>query len=160
MARAYPPYPVPSCHALVRQGNQILLVRRGRPPFEGYWSLPGGSVELGERVEEAVIREVREETGLSVAVSRFLGYADGIQHDSTGRVQYHHVILYFEAEVTGGELRAGDDTSCVRWVPITEVRQLPVTDAVERCLRWSGRDGDAVGPVPFGIEYRQRADGT
>lgn len=138
MARAYPPYPAPSCHALVRQGEQILLVRRGHPPFQGCWSLPGGSVELGERVEEALIREVREETGLEVAVSRFLGYADGIQHDSAGQVQYHHVMLYFEVRPVGGQLRAGDDAAEAAWIAPAEVERLPLTDAVERCLRWSG----------------------
>lgn len=142
MARPYPPYPAPSCHALIRQGDQILLVQRKRPPFAGYWSLPGGSVELGESVEEALIREVREETGLEVGVSRLLGYADGIQHDPDGRVQYHHVMLYFEACVTGGRLCAADDAAQAAWASLSELDRLPLTDAVERCLRWSGLRAD------------------
>ena len=142
MARPYPPYPAPSCHALIRQGEQILLVQRKRPPFAGCWSLPGGSVELGETVEEALIREVREETGLEVRVSRLLGYADGIQRDPEGRVQYHHVILYFEAHVTGGRLQAADDAAQVAWVSLNLLDELPLTDAVCRCLRWSGLQAD------------------
>ncbi|HYG56974.1 MAG TPA: NUDIX hydrolase [Symbiobacteriaceae bacterium] len=139
MAREYPSQPCPSCHALVRDGERILLVQRGRPPFQGYWGLPGGGIELGEPVEAAVVREVAEETGLAVRVTRFLGYADGIQRDGEGRVQWHYVILYLEAEVTGGKLAPGDDAGDVRWLTVAEARQLPLTDAVERCLAWSNR---------------------
>lgn len=138
MARAYPAHPLPSCHALVRDGDRILLVRRARPPLVGQWGLPGGGVELGETVEQAVVREVREETGLQVEVSRFLGYVDAIERDDAQRVRYHYVISYFEAAVRGGELRAGDDASDVRWVTAAEARQMPLTDAVERCLTWCG----------------------
>jgi ADP-ribose pyrophosphatase YjhB (NUDIX family) len=122
----------------VRSGERILLVQRRRPPFAGFWSLPGGGVELGETVEQAVVREVGEETGYQVRVTRFLGYQDGIQHDDQNRVRYHYVILYMEAEVLGGELKAGDDAGAARWLTADEARQLPLTDAVERCLTWSG----------------------
>lgn len=138
MAREYPPHPLPSCHALLRSGDCILLVQRGRPPFQGCWGLPGGGVELGETVEQAMMREVQEETGLSVAVSRFLGYADGIERNEAGQVRYHYVILYFEATVRGGTLRPADDAAAVEWVAVPEVRRRPLTDAVERCLGWSG----------------------
>lgn len=137
LAREYPQHPLPSCHALVRADDRFLLVRRGRPPFAGHWGLPGGGVELGETVEEAVRREVREETGLDIAVTRLLGYADGLQHDAEGKVQWHYVILYLEAAVTGGELRPGDDAADVQWVSESEAGQLQLTDAVERCLVWS-----------------------
>lgn len=137
MAREYPDHPLPSCHALVRDGERFLLVQRGRPPFEGFWGLPGGGVELGETVAEAAVREVREETGLQVQVTRFLGYADGIERDAQGRVRWHYVIMYVEVRVAGGALQAADDARAVRWVTPAEARQLPLTDAVERCLAWS-----------------------
>ena len=137
MGREYPSQPLPSCHALVRQGERILLVQRGRPPFQGYWGLPGGSVELGETVEAAAVREVAEETGLIVRVTRFLGYTDGIERDEAGQVRWHYVILYVEAAVTGGALTPADDAQDVRWLTQEEARQLALTDAVERCLAWS-----------------------
>lgn len=138
MARAYMDVPLPSTHALVRDGERFLLVQRKRPPFEGYWGLPGGGVELGETVSEALRREVREETGLDVAVGRLLGYIDAIDQDDSGRIRYHYVIMYFEAEVQGGTLTAADDAAAVRWVTLAEARSLPLTDAVERTIAWAG----------------------
>jgi ADP-ribose pyrophosphatase YjhB (NUDIX family) len=138
MAREYPAHPLPSCHALIRDRDRILLVQRARAPFVGYWGLPGGGVELGETVEAAVIREVAEETGLQVKVTRCLGYADAIEPDPDGRIRWHYVILYFEAEPMGGELRPGDDAGAAEWVTVDRARQLQTTDAVERCLAWSG----------------------
>lgn len=146
MARAYMDFPLPSCHALVRDGERILLVQRGRPPFQGYWGLPGGGIELGETVADALRREVREETGLEVAVGRFLGYADGIDYDESGKVRYHYVIMYFEAEARGGVLSPSDDAAAVRWVTVEEARQLPLTDAVERAIGWAGLEkGERAG---------------
>ncbi|MDB4897459.1 MAG: MutT-like protein [Firmicutes bacterium] len=138
MARAYPTHPLASCHALVRSGDRILLVQRGRPPFQGYWGLPGGGMELGETVEEAIVREVAEETGLQVTVSRFLGYANAIDRDEADKVRYHYVILYFEVQGVDGVLRAADDAADVAWVTPEEARRRPLTDAVERCLAWTG----------------------
>jgi len=136
MARAYTDLPLASCHALVRSGDRILLVQRKRPPFQGHWSLPGGGVELGETVVMALQREVLEETGLHVSVGRLLGYMDGIDRDDDGRVRYHYVMLYFEAQVVGGSLSPADDAAAVRWVTVAEARALPLTDAVERCITW------------------------
>jgi 8-oxo-dGTP diphosphatase len=138
MAREYPAHPLPSCHALVRQGDRILLVQRTRPPFVGYWGLPGGGVELGETVEQALVREVAEETGLQVAIQRCLGYTDAIERDQAGRVRWHYVIFYFAAEPVGGDLCPGDDAGAAEWVTMAEARQLQTTDAVQRCLAWCG----------------------
>lgn len=138
MARAYPSHPLASCHALIRSGDRFLIVQRGRPPFQGCWGLPGGGMELGETAPEAAVREVAEETGLRVAVSRFLGYADAIERDEADRVRYHYVILYFEVQVIDGVLRAADDAAAAAWVTPEEARRRPLTDAVERCLAWSG----------------------
>lgn len=116
----------------------MLLVERKYPPLQGHWGLPGGGIELGETAEEALRREVEEETGLKVAIGRLLGHADAIERDEAGRVRYHYVILYFTATVVGGSLKAGDDAAEARWVTLEEARQLRLTDAVLRCLSWAG----------------------
>ncbi len=134
MGRAYPEHPVPSCHALIHHNGSILLVRRGTEPFKGFWGLPGGGVELGESVAEALAREVAEETGLMVQVERFLYYQDAIARDAAGRVQYHYVIFYFLAKPTGGALQAGDDAAAAAWVPVADLDSLPLTDSVRRAL--------------------------
>lgn len=138
MGRAYAGYPMPSCHALIIDGPQVLLVLRANPPLQGYWGLPGGRVELGETVEQALLREVREETGLEVSIERYLGYRDAIDRDESGRVRYHYVVQYFAARPSGGALVAADDAAEARWVPLAQLPGLPVTDAVEFCLRWAG----------------------
>ncbi|MBP2018868.1 ADP-ribose pyrophosphatase YjhB (NUDIX family) [Symbiobacterium terraclitae] len=138
MGRAYAGYPMPSCHALIMDGQQVLLVLRANPPLRGYWGLPGGRVELGETVEQALLREVREETGLDVTIERYLGYRDAIDRDESGRVRYHYVVQYFLARPAGGALTPSDDAAEARWVPLAELSGLPVTDAVEWCLAWAG----------------------
>jgi len=79
-----------------------------------------------------------EETGLSVVIKRCLGYADAIQRDPGNRVQWHYVIHYFEVEALGMDVQAADDAGSARWVTPQEARNLQVTDAVERCLKWVG----------------------
>lgn len=138
MARAYPEEPLVSCQVLVREGSRILLVRRARPPLEGYWALPGGAVALGETVAAAAVREVQEETGLLVEVTRYLGYRDRIEHDEVGKVRYHYVILYFEACQRIGELQAADDAAEVEWVHVDRLAQLQITDSVRDCCQWTG----------------------
>lgn len=138
MARFYPEQPLTSCHALLRSGDLVLLVKRARPPFIGHWSLPGGSVELGETVEQALRREIMEETELEAESLRFLGYSDAIDHDAEGRIQLHYIMLYFEGTVRGGSASPGDDASEVRWMSPEEIRREPVTDSVLRCLAWVG----------------------
>ncbi len=105
--------------AVVVDGDQLLLVQRGRRPGIGWWSVPGGRVEPGETLAEAVERELAEETGLSGTCEAFLGWVERIDED------HHFVILDFKVTVTGGELRAGDDAAAVRWVPLTDVASWP-----------------------------------
>lgn len=127
MAVSEPPGPVECAGAVVRDAvGRLLVVRRGRPPAEGLWSLPGGRIEAGETAAEAAVREVREETGLHVEAGAVLITA--VIADGAYRVQD------FAARVVGGELRAGDDASEVRWVTEAELGALEVTPGLREEL--------------------------
>ncbi|HEX6988085.1 MAG TPA: NUDIX hydrolase [Bacillota bacterium] len=125
--RASWPAPRPSCHAVLIENDAVLLVRRGSEPFRGSWGLPGGAVELGETVVEALRRELREETHLEIEVGRLITYKDAVGRDAvTGRVGHHYVILFFTARRVGGHLQAGSDAAEVRWVDRDELKRLPL----------------------------------
>ncbi len=139
VTRRYPDRPFLGVGALIVQGDRILLCRRGKPPYQGFWSLPGGLVELGEPVLDALRREVREETGLEVTIDRFAEVYERITTDSDGRVEYHFTILDYLCRPESGTLRAGDDAADVRWFPRAELASLEMTPGslavIERVLR-------------------------
>jgi len=115
MVRDYPERPIIGVAAVVIENDKVVLVRRGRPPAYGQWSLPGGAVELGETLEKAVIREVSEEIGLKVKVLELVAILDRIFLDKEGQVQFHYVLLDFLCVNIGGKLRASSDAiSCVQ----------------------------------------------
>jgi ADP-ribose pyrophosphatase YjhB (NUDIX family) len=115
MSREYPDRPVVGVGAIVWRGERVLLIRRGRPPRLGQWSLPGGAQQLGETLEAAIRREVREETGLELASVTFLTTVDLIDRDAEGLVRYHYTLLDFTADAAGGDPIAGDDAADVAW---------------------------------------------
>lgn len=116
MSRAYPERPLVGVGVVVCKGDQVLLVRRAKAPRRGQWSLPGGAQKLGETVRQAAIREVREETGLEVALTTLLDAVDSISRDAAGRVHYHYTLVDFAAEWRAGEPTAGGDAAEARWV--------------------------------------------
>lgn len=114
--RRYPKHPLLGVGALILRRDSILLVERGREPLKGYWSLPGGLVEAGERLEDALQREVLEETGLHVKLTPVFEIFERIIKDASGRAEYHYVLIDRVCRVMGGKLRAGDDVSRAEWV--------------------------------------------
>lgn len=124
--------------AVVRDGaGRLLLVRRGNPPGVGRWTLPGGKVEAGERLAEAVAREVREETGLDVKVGPLVGHAEFLDE------AHHFVILDFAATPLGGTPTPGDDVTEVRWFGRGAIERLPTTRGLLDFL-----DGHGVALAP------------
>ncbi len=117
--REFPATPLVGVGAVVVHDGRVLLVRRGNEPLKGHWTLPGGMLEVGEALTVGTIREVREETGLSVEPIELIELIDRI-HREGGRVRYHYVIADYLCHVTGGELRAASDADAVRWVERSE----------------------------------------
>jgi 8-oxo-dGTP diphosphatase len=121
--------------ALIFRGESILLVERGREPLKGCWSLPGGLVETGEHLEDAITREVREETGLRVRPLEIFEIFERIMRDTRGRTEYHYVLVdYLCTVVSKGRPRAGDDVSAVRWVKRGALADLEVTEGTREVI--------------------------
>jgi 8-oxo-dGTP diphosphatase len=123
MQREFPTAPLVGVGAVLVDQGRVLLVKRATEPLKGQWSLPGGLLELGEGLLDAVVREVAEETGLVVKPIELIELLDRIHH-LDGRVQYHYVIADYLCRVTGGTLQAASDAAAVRWVERTEWNQL------------------------------------
>jgi 8-oxo-dGTP diphosphatase len=123
---------LPGVGALIFKGpgrrGPILLVERGGNPLKGYWSLPGGLLETGETLEEGVIREVLEETGLRVKVLEFYGIFERIMRDAKGRAEYHYLLHDYVCKVVDGEMRPGDDVSRVEWIPRVRLKEYKMTE--------------------------------
>jgi len=121
--------------ALIFNRDSILLVERGREPLKGCWSLPGGLVETGEHLEDAIAREVREETGLRVKPLAIFEIFERIMRDARGRAEYHYVLVDYLCKVVGkGRSRAGDDVSAVRWVKRGALADLEVTEGTREVI--------------------------
>ncbi len=114
--------------ALILRRDSILLIERGRQPLKGFWSLPGGVLELGEQLGSAVVREVKEETGLDVQPVSVVEIFERIMRDKTGKPEYHYVLVDYFCKVTGGELKAGDDSSKAEWVRRKDLAALKLTE--------------------------------
>ena len=128
MKRDYPDRPFVGVGGVVVQGERVLLVRRGKPPRQGEWSIPGGMLELGEKLRDGVSREIEEETGMTVTPLEVLDVFDSITSDADGKTQYHYVLVDYLCRVTGGVLKARDDVSRAEWVPRPALSRYNITE--------------------------------
>ena len=126
MQREYPAHPILGVGGIIFNGNRVLLAKRNKAPGKGQWSLPGGMVELGETLEQALLREIREEVGIEIRIGGLARLLDRIIHDDRQRVQYHYVIVDYWAEMVAGEPRAASDVSDLRFAPLGEVGNMEV----------------------------------
>lgn len=133
--REYPAVPRVGVGAVVLDGPRVLLVRRGKPPLAGKWSLPGGLVELGETTREAVRREIEEECGLRIQVGEVAGVLDRVIRDAQGRIRYHWVLVDYVAFPESGTLCAASDADEAQWVEVDQVERLDTTDGLMDMIR-------------------------
>jgi len=124
MGREYPDNPLVGVGAVIVDADRVLLIRRGTAPLLGEWSLPGGVLECGETLREAVVREASEETGLMVNPGEMLGVYERVIRDEEGKVRYHFVLIDFLCHSAGGDLKAGSDAADVRWFTRDELPAL------------------------------------
>ena len=129
MRREYPKQPLAGVGAVIINEGKMILVKRGVEPGKGEWSIPGGLIELGETVRDAVIREAKEETGLNVeiVVDRPLDAFDNIDIDEKGGFHYHFVLMEFLARPKSGTLKSSSDAVDAKWVPLEEVEKYDLT---------------------------------
>ena len=136
MTRRFPAHPIVSVGAVIVNDARVLLARRAHAPLKGEWSLPGGGVEIGETLTEAVAREAREETGLSVAVGAVVDVLDRIERTADGRVEFHYVIIDYLCRVIGQpSARAGSDADEVRWASEGEIDEFHLTERAQYVVR-------------------------
>jgi len=135
MRREYPDVPIVGVGAVVVKDGQVLLVRRANDLNRGQWSIPGGTVELGETLAQATIREVREECQVEVEPGDVLSTFDMIQRDEKGRIRYHYVLIDLTARYVSGKPVAGTDALDVRWVDETELNKLDIVVRLLPVLR-------------------------
>ena len=132
----YPLVPRPAVGTVVvGPGGKILLIKRGKPPAEGLWSVPGGSIELGETIFQCAEREVFEETGIKCAPARICNAVDAVYRDKKGAVRFHYVIVYVVACFKGGKIRARDDAADAAWFSLDEVEFLDTPGRTVQLLR-------------------------
>jgi 8-oxo-dGTP diphosphatase len=129
-ARTYPTRPYLAVSAAIVRDDRVLIVRRARTPAHGLYTLPGGGVELGETLEEAVIREVHEETALDVVPVELVGFRQAIARDTAGRIERHFVILPFAARLIGGEISLNEELAEAHWLLPSELAGLKTTEGL------------------------------
>ncbi len=130
----YPDRPRVAVGAVVFKDQRVLLVQRGRPPARSLWAVPGGSVELGESLQQAAQREIYEETGVRIRATEPIFVFDHVEHDKQGNVRFHYVIVDLAAEYLGGEPKAGDDARLAAWIDAPTLSRLELSPMTRQLL--------------------------
>ena len=132
--REYPPRPIVGIGIVVIRDDTVLLVRRGKPPNVGSWTLPGGAQELGETAEQAARRELLEETGLEVESLHFAATVDNIRRDADGRIRFHYTIIDFAARWIAGDPVAATDVTEAAWAPLGSLDEYDIWSEAHRVI--------------------------
>jgi ADP-ribose pyrophosphatase YjhB (NUDIX family) len=134
-SRTYPKQPLVGVGAAVYKDTDVLLIRRGKPPLYGAWSLPGGRVKEDEDLKQALRREVREECSIEIEVGDLVIELSYIERDEQDRVKYHYVVFDFAAQYLSGTLARASDALQARWIPIEKLPSYDLTDKVREVIR-------------------------
>jgi 8-oxo-dGTP diphosphatase len=133
-SRRFPSRPLLGVGALIFRGGEVLIVERGTEPLKGYWSIPGGLLEVGEKLVDGIRREVREETGLDVEPLYVFEIFERIMPDADGKPEYHYVLIDYVCRLNGGELVASSDVSTARWVAEQNLPEYRLTEGTRAVL--------------------------
>jgi 8-oxo-dGTP diphosphatase len=136
--RTYPTRPYLAVSAAIFRDGRVLIVRRAQAPAKGIYTLPGGGVELGETLERAVIREIREETALDIEPIELVGFRQAIARDAGGRVERHFVILPFAARYVAGEVSLNEELSEAHWLDPAALGELKTTEGLAEVVTLAG----------------------
>jgi len=145
MSRSYPARPIVGVGVAVVGARGVLMIRRGKPPRQGQWSLPGGAQKVGETVAEAAHREIREETGVDIALLGLVDVVDSIRPDDAGAVEFHYTLIDFAAVTGDAEPRAGGDAADARWIALEELPALHLWSETLRIINLAHEMWQAMG---------------
>ena len=133
-SREYPAHPIPSVHTAVFRGNQVLVIQRATEPSKGRWSLPGGGIELGEKLHEAAKREVWEECGVEFTVAGLIDMVDNIVLDEGGKIRFHYLVIYLLGRYLSGIPTAHSDAADMAWISREEIPKLDMNPVAMQVL--------------------------
>jgi mutator protein MutT len=158
--RQFPEQPVVAVGAVILDRDRVLLVKRRHAPLKGSWSLPGGVVELGETLEAALAREVREETGLEIEVGPVIDVLDRLHRSSDGRLEFHYVIIDYLCRARSTRLSSGSDAEDAEWLPLDGLDERGVTAQAIAVIHRAAGVASAGGARAGGDDPRPRGQGA